>query len=345
MNTKKLDHSLFFSMTLDFLEIYLIKERDGSSHTRKSYREALSIFRRYVSNEKQHSIKTFRFSDCTYDFVLDYRNWLFDTKNYSASTANHRLAVLKSYIQYAAARDLTIQQIAFSVEEVPFLREPKKLRPILSKEQLSELFMLPRNTHLGRRDTMILVLLFDTAIRVEELVKLKKRDVILFVTGPYILIAGKGDKERTVALNNKTVTLLKDYLEEFHKGDTSDGFLFYTVIKGEKGRMSTRNVERLVKKYADMLRSQVPGVPGSVYPHMLRRTRASGLYQDGVDISLISKILGHSSIETTKNHYVIPSLGQKKAAMEKGSACEPDVQQAQRWPDDEEELAKICGLK
>ncbi len=342
---KKMDRSLFFSMTLDFLEIYLVKERDGSSHTRKSYQEALSMFRKYLSNEKQCSIKTFRFSDCTYDFVLDYRNWLYDTKNYSAATANHRLAVLKSYIQYAAARDLTIQQIAFGVEEVPFLRNPKKIRPILNKEQLSKLFILPRNTHLGRRDTLILALLFDTAIRVEELVKLKKGNVILFVTEPYILIEGKGNKERTIALNSKTVALLKDYMEEFHEDGSSDGPLFYTVIKGEKGRMSTRNVERLVKKYADMLRNQATGVPESVYPHMLRRTRASGLYRDGVDISLISKVLGHSSIETTKDYYAIPSLEQKRSAMEKGSACEPAVQQEQLWPDDEDELAKICGLK
>lgn len=343
MNTKKLDRSLFFSMTLDFLEIYLVKERDGSAHTRKSYKEALSIFRRYVSGEKQRSIKTFRFLDCTYDFVLDYRNWLYDVKNCSASTTNHRLAVLKSYIQYAAARDLAVQQAAFCVGEVPFLRVPKKLRPILSKDQLSELFMLPKNTHLGRRDLMILILLFDTAVRVEELVKLKMENTILSVTEPYILVEGKGGKERTVALNSKTIALLKDYMEEFHTGNTH-GPLFYTVIKGEKRRMSTRNVERLVKKYADLLRSRTPGVPESVYPHMFRRTRASGLYQDGVDISLISKVLGHSSIETTKDHYAIPSLEQKKTAMEKGSSCEPGVQQEQMWPDDEDELARICGL-
>lgn len=345
MNTKKLDHSLFFSMTLDFLEIYLIRERDGSTHTRKSYREALSIFRRYVSNEKKLSVMKFTFSECTYEFVLDYRNWLYDTKNYSASTVNHRLAALKSYIQYASARELAVQQVAFSIGEVPFLREPRKLRPILSKEQLSELFTLPRNTHLGRRDTMILVLLFDTAIRVEELVKLEAGNVNLSVTEPYILVEGKGSKERTVALNGKTVALLKNYMEEFHKGGTHKVPLFYTVIKGEKGTMSTRNVERLVKKYADMLRQQVSGVPESVYPHMFRRTRASGLYRDGVDISLISKVLGHSSIETTKDHYAIPSLEQKKAAMEKGGASEPDVQQEQMWPDNEDELAKICGLR
>lgn len=345
MNTKKLDKSLFFSMTLDFLEIYLIKESDGSTHTRKSYKDALSIFRRYISIERQLSVKIFRFSDCTYDFVLDYRNWLYDTKNYSATTVNHRLAVLKSYIQYAAAKDLTIQQVALSIEEVPFLRKPKKLRPILSKEQLSELFTLPKNTHLGRRDTMILVLLFDTAIRVAELVKLEVCNVNLSVTEPYILVKGKGSKERTVALNNKTVMLLKSYIDEFHNAGSHKEALFYTVIKGEKGKMSTRNVERLIKKYADILRKKDPEVPESVYPHMFRRTRASGLYRDGVDISLIATVLGHSSIETTKGHYAFPSLEQKKAAMEKGSAYEPDSQQEQMWPDDEDELAIICGLR
>lgn len=345
MNTKKLDKSLFFSMTLDFLEIYLIKESDGSTHTQKSYTDALSIFRRYISNERLLSVKTFRFLDCSYDFVLDYRNWLYDTKNYSAMTVNHRLAVLKSYIQYAAAKDLTIQQVALSMEEVPFLRKPRKISPILSKEQLSGLFTLPRNTHLGRRDTMILVLLFDTAIRVAELVELEVCNVNLFVTEPYIRIKGKGNKERTVALNNKTVMLLKSYIDEFHKEGAHKEALFYTVIKGENGKMSTRNVERLIKKYADILREQDPKVPESVYPHMLRRTRASGLYRDGVDISLIAKVLGHSSIETTKDHYAFPSLEQKKAAMEKGSAYELDTQQEQMWPDDEEELATICGLR
>lgn len=332
-------------MTLDFLEVYLTKESDASTHTRKSYREALSIFRRYISNEKHRSIRGFCFSDCTYYFMLDYRNWLYDTAGYSAATVNHRLAVLKSYIQYAAVRDLTVQQAAFGIEEVPFLRKPRKLRPVLSKEQLSELFTIPKNTHLGRRDAMILVLLFDTAVRVEELVKLEVGSVNLLVTVPYILVKGKGSKERTVALNSKSVKLLQSYMDEFHKECSRHEFLFYTVIRGKKGKMSARNVERLVKKYADILRRQDPGVPESVYLHMFRRTRASGLYRDGVDISLISKMLGHSSIETTKDHYAISSLEQKKAAMEKGSACEPDVQQEQMWPDDEDELAKICGLR
>ncbi len=344
MNTKKLDKTLFFSMTLDYLEIYLTRENDGSTHTRKSYKDALSIFRRYVSNERQLSIKTFSFSDCTYDFVLDYRNWLYDTKNYTAATVNHRLAALKSYIQYAAAKDLAIQQVALSIEEVPFLREPRKLRPILSKEQLSGLFNLPRNTHLGRRDTMILVLLFDSAIRVDELIKLEVHDANLSVTEPYILVKGKGSKERTVALNSKTVVLLRSYIDEFHRNGNHNAPLFYTVIKEVKGKMSARNVERLVKKYADILREQDPEVPESVYPHMLRRTRASGLYQDGVDISLIAKVLGHSSIETTKDHYAVPSLEQKKAAMEKGTAYEVDSQQEQMWPDDEDEIARLCGL-
>ena len=103
---------------------------------------------------------------------------------------------------------------------------------------------------------MILVLLFDTAIRVEELVKLELCNVNLFVTEPYILVKEKGSKERTVALNSKTVKLLKSYIDEFHNAGSRKEALFYTVTRGEKGKMSTRNVERLIKKHADILRNR-----------------------------------------------------------------------------------------
>src|SRR5659263_591630 len=77
--------------------------------------------------------------------------------------------------------------------------------------------------------------------------------------------------------------------------------LFYTIIHGKMNRMSERNVERIVKKYADLVRKENREIPDSCYPHMLRRTRAAGLYRDGVPLEMISAILGHSSSETTKS--------------------------------------------
>jgi len=83
-------------------------------------------------------------------------------------------------------------------------------------------------------------------------------------------------------------------------------------------------------------------MPLKVHPHMFRRTRATNLYQNDVELELVSRILGHSSTQTTRI-YAKPSLEMLKKAMEKSSGCSFDATPI--WPDKEEELAKICGLR
>ena len=75
------------------------------------------------------------------------------------------------------------------------------------------------------------------------------------------------------------------------------------MIHGKMNHMSQRNVGRIVKKYGDRVRKEYPSLPDTTYPHMLRRSRATGLYRDGVPLELISAILGHASSETTKIYY------------------------------------------
>ena len=74
---------------------------------------------------------------------------------------------------------------------------------------------------------------------------------------------------------------------------------------------------------------------------MLRRTRACGLYQNGVEIELVSRILGHASTQTTRI-YASPSIEMLKEAMESDSF---DISETAEWLDDEEELARICGIR
>ena len=95
---------------------------------------------------------------------------------------------------------------------------------------------------------------------------------------PYIRVHGKGDKERIVSITDKTAEHLKRYLRRFHSEMDSKCPLFYTVIKGNLSAMSTGNVERILNKYAEMIRPEHPDLPQKLYPYMLRRTRACGLY-------------------------------------------------------------------
>ena len=345
--TKTLDKKLFFSMTLDFLNVY-IPQDSPSSKTVKTYRDGLTVFRRYVCEEKHLSIRRFRFDECTFDFVLDYRNWLLDDRKQARSTVNNRLAAIKSYVRYASARDVTLQQVFLSISEVPFLRIEKKILPIIEDTETLKAFLdSPPNTRTGCRDTMILSVLFDTMIRADELIRISIGDLCMNAGIPYILIHGKGNKERTVSLSEKVIPLIKEYMKEFHRSsaDIPDFPFIYTVSHGEVHRMSERNVERIVKKYADITRQKYPSLPDPVYPHMLRRTRGTGLYRDGVPIEAIAVAMGHANVQTTRDHYAFPSLEQKRAAMEKGTGVISIGNEEPEWPDDEDELARLCGLR
>ena len=334
-------------MTLDFLNVY-IPQDSPSSKTVKTYRDGLTVFRRYVCEEKHLSIRRFRFDECTFDFVLDYRNWLLDDRKQARSTVNNRLAAIKSYVRYASARDVTLQQVFLSISEVPFLRIEKKILPIIEDTETLKAFLdSPPNTRTGCRDTMILSVLFDTMIRADELIRISIGDLCMNAGIPYILIHGKGNKERTVSLSEKVIPLIKEYMKEFHRSsaDIPDFPFIYTVSHGEVHRMSERNVERIVKKYADITRQKYPSLPDPVYPHMLRRTRGTGLYRDGVPIEAIAVAMGHANVQTTRDHYAFPSLEQKRAAMEKGTGVISIGNEEPEWPDDEDELARLCGLR
>jgi site-specific recombinase XerD len=342
-----LDRKLFFSMTMDFLEVYLPQGHE-SSKTVKTYRDGLTIFRRYVTDVRKISIKKFTFAQCTFDFVLDYRNWLHDKKNRKPSTVNNRLAALKAYLHYAAAKDIAIQSVHLSISEVPFMRVPKVIRPIIeSKDTLKDLLNSPPNTKLGCRDTMILSMLFDTMIRAEELILLDLKDVHICGESAFIFVHGKGNKERTVPISERLIPLIRDYLDRFHPNAKEEDTPFiYSSIHGVRSRMSERNVERIVKKYADITRKQHPDLPNSVYPHMFRRTRGTGLYRDGVAIEAIAVAMGHANIQTTKDHYAFPSLEQKRDVMNMGENLVISKKNEEKeWPDDEDELARLCGLR
>lgn len=342
MKAKGLSNELFFSKTRDYLDTYLIKQCSKSSHTVKAYRDALTIFRRYVFTIKGISIMKFKFSDCTREFVLDFICYLKENES-APTTCNQRLSALKAYLWFVSDGDITLQPIALSLSRVPFLREPKLSKEIISEIDLVALLAAPSETKTGIRDRTIMILLYDSAIRLEELLALKLSDLNIQGTNPYIRIHGKGDKERIVAITEKTASHLKLYMQYYHIFvDSRERPLFYTVIKSQSNVMSPGNVERIINKYVDLIRKDHPELPKRVHPHMFRRTRATNLYQSGVELELISRVLGHSSTQTTRI-YATLSMEMLRNAMECGTTEYPVEKPL--WLEDENEFARLCGLR
>lgn len=351
MNNSISANSCFFTLTLTFLTDYLLKQLNRSQNTVNSYRFALNEFFNFIAVEKKIDPYKFAFADCTHNFVLEYIQYLRESKNYAPSSVNQRLAALKSYFRFVADGHVDLMQLSFSVQNIPLLRVPKLQRPILEAEAIGWILQKPGKTVKGNRDRVMLILLYDSAVRVSELVGLEVGDVHLDVSDPYIVVTGKGRKQRSISLNHKDAEHLRLYMEHYHvhRPDPTTP-LFYTVIHGEIRKMTTRNVQRIVKKYADEVREEHPEIPESVYPHMFRRSRATGLYRDEVPLELVSVALGHANIETTRV-YALPSVEQLRTAMNKGQHAWGAMEGVERgkpaeklWLNNLDEMRRKFGL-
>lgn len=341
MKSKQNKGELFFSHTLDFLTDYLPNRMGRSVETQRAYKDSLTHFRKYLLNERGISIAKFYFEDCTKELLLDFCTFLKNNDN-SPATCNARLAAIKSYVQYASDNDISLQSVALRVSKTKGLKIPKREKELLSPQALTALFDQPKETKLGIRDRTIMILLYDAAIRVGELVNLRLSDINIESLSIHVM--GKGNKERTVAITDKTAGHLSRYISQFHSDESDkDSYLFYTVIKHKVDHISTGTVERILQKYADEARATCPDMPKKVYPHLLRAERATHLYRDGVDPIMISKILGHAQLETTKI-YALPSIDQMREAMNR-VPVPTDPAEKPLWVGREEEMARQCGLR
>lgn len=330
-------NELFFSRVTDYLNVYLEKNLSRSVHTVGSYRDALSIFRRYLNKEHNISVTKFKIIDVTVELLLGYRDYL--KKDYENSTINHRISVIKSYLKYISECDVTYLSIYLKIQEIPPLKVPQRIKPILDDDALKAIIEEASKYSKGLRNRVMVILLYDMALRISELVNIRLDDIFFDdVKLPYVHITGKGDKDRLIVLSDRACEHLKYYLDVYHKGENCE-YLFYTCVKGRYDRISVSAVEKLMDRITRNLMSQGADIPASIHPHMFRRSRSTHLYQDGVPLEQIARVLGHSSIETTKIYAQMSKEQMKKILQKKG-----DENEEPEWCE-EDETAKMFGLR
>ena len=178
---------------------------------------------------------------------------------------------------------------------------------------------------------MILILLYDTGARVQELADLNISALHLNVTNPYATLTGKGRKTRNVPLMNKTVEHLKRYLGEFHP-DMAEAPLFYSRFDGVPHHLSTDSISLILKIAADKARETCPDVPNNVHCHLIRKTKAMDLYRNGVPLPFIMQLLGHESMSTTSGFYAFATLEMMSEAMNKAAPIFADDEKLWKKP-------------
>ena len=221
--------------------------------------------------------------------------------------------------QYAASRDPTAWPLARRVLAIPSKRYTKPLLGYLSREEMQAVLNAPdAATWAGRRDRVLLAVMYNTGARVSEVVGLR-RDDLIDVNARTLRIRGKGRKERVVPLWKQTAAELARWSKSLDP--QPDGPLFPNA-RGQP--LSRSGVEDRLALAVSKAAESCPSLRGkSVSPHTIRHTTAMHLLQSGVDLTVIALWLGHESPETT-HQYVEADLQMKEEVLTKAKGLPPE---------------------
>lgn len=344
--SKKADDT-FFKLVRNFLTIYLPKNRCCSPHTVRAYRDTINLLREFLQEQKGTPFTRIGFAMIDCALVYEFLDWLQAKRSCHVSTRNQRLAALKSFLRYSSIEEPALTAIYMNVQKITALRETKKGVSYLSQNSLKAILSQPdAGKNLGMRNRFLMILLYDTGGRIQEILDLKIKDFCLAFDTPLVYLAGKGNKVRSIPLMGKTIQHLREYLRVFHPQypQNGDDFLFYTVIHGRKQAMSPDNVLVFIKKYASQAKERCPEIPDNVYAHLFRHSRAMHLYQSGIPLSYIKDFLGHVSATTT-SIYASADTSMIREALEKAASQGNATSELPIWEGDEDMILRLCGLR
>ena len=320
------DFSFYLS---SFLGKYLKIERNMSDHTVRSYRKTFQLLINYLVNTKEFKLKDITFNKVTREIIIDFLNYLENDKKNSIKTRNQRLASIKSFYQYCAIDEIDNIDNIRKILSIKSKKEIKKIMTYLTEEELKTLFdAIDTTTKIGRRDLTVLTLLYDTAARACEIIDLKLDDI--HFEEKYIILTGKGNKQRIVSIMEQTKKLLISYIKE---NNVVNGYLFQK-LNNSNCKMNSNFIMDIVLKYNKILNKKIS-------PHTFRHTRAVHLLDKGVNPVYIQELLGHSSINTTMEYAKVIEKS-KFDAIEKAS---PQINNdLPDWNDDIDLLSQLLNL-
>jgi site-specific recombinase XerD len=328
-----------------FLDSHVPDYTDRSEHTLKSYNTAISLYIEFLEKEKRIIPEKLDYECFCRSNVEEWLKWLAEKRKCSPQTCNVRLASLRAFLKYLGERDVALLYYGASASKIQRRKEPKRKISGMSKNAVRALLNAPdTSTAIGRRDVAMLVTLYGTAARIDELLSMKVGQLQLEARKPYVNVIGKNDKIRTLFLLRKATAHLKQYIKEYH-GDNPDpnSFVFYSRVSGKGSMMTQMAVSKRLKLYAKDAHADCPEVPLDLHAHQFRHAKASHWLEDGMNIVQISLLLGHEQLETTMI-YLDVTLEQKADAL--STLEEEDTRNiSKKWKGKGSSLASFCGVR
>jgi integrase/recombinase XerC len=284
---------------VDFLRL----NRNASAHTVRAYESDVSQFLGFVAGEKRCAVSALGPADFDTAAVRAFLAELYRRGN-SRASAGRKLAAVRAFGRFLR-REGVLEQDPGALVGTP--KREQKIPAHLAIDEMSRLLETPdTSTPLGRRDRAILEVFYASGLRLSELVGLDLDDVN--VSARMVRVLGKGGKQRLVPFNKTAATAVRAYL-----ADREDWFGAAPVTSGRSGRsgrqryplflnyrggrLTTRSVDRLVRRYVAMCSTRF-----GISPHALRHSFATHLLERGADLRSIQELLGHARLSTTQRY-------------------------------------------
>jgi integrase/recombinase XerC len=261
---------------------YLSKEKNYSSNTVIAYKKDVETFQDFcrLKFELNNLLKV------TYPII---REWIIDLseKELSPLTINRKISSLSKYYDFL----IKINELKSSpLKNHKRLKVQKKLIIPFSEDEVLKVVDVFSKNFEGKRNLLIVDMLYSTGVRRDELINIKLNDVLLDEN--LVKVLGKRNKERLVPLVLNLKSRINDYLK-FRNEIKSSSSNFFITTKGKK--IGPSLVYRVVKNYFSKVSTKV-----KTSPHVLRHSFATHMLNNGADINSIKEIMGHSSLASTQ---------------------------------------------
>ena len=331
----------FSRLLSEYLTVYLPGRRNMSENTVLSYCDAFRLFLLYCKEEKGMRIERIMLADIDHTLIKSFIDWLEQDRKCSVSTQNQRLAAIRSFFSYAQAET---PQHLHSFQRILSIPQKKGLASVMCHLDVAGtrriLSQPDTSTPTGRRDAVLLCVMYDTGARVQEIADLTVGSVRLSHPASMFLF-GKGRKGRHVPLMENTVSLLRQYMAEQGLKPESAGYS--SLFCNRQGKKLTRaGIAYILGKYCSQARASAIVLPDRISPHTFRHSKAMHMLQAGIDLIYIKDMLGHSDISTTQI-YAQADIEMKRSALE-GIADTPVPTNLPSWKKNEDLIAWLSNL-
>jgi len=331
----------FPGMLEHYVVSYMKKEAGMSPETLRTYYTSLEQYILWLRDTRNVGIQNIDMTHFNKEDIKLFLSYLETERKVSITTRNLRRAGIVAFLAYASEINPVYMNAYVEAKKIKNKKAAKPKKDFFTIEEFQAVLeVINISTNDGFKHYILISVMYDTAARVDETVRMNVED-FSFGKENSVIVFGKGSKYRRIYLTKHTVKLIKEYKRKFN---LEKGAMF----KNRCGdRISDSGIDYILKKYAEVASEKETSLCSkTVSPHVFRRSKATHMLLNGASLPVIQRFLGHESIQTTEAYLEIGSEAMSKAVEEAGKMIFKDTSEEEcvsSWRDPDI-LKRLKGL-